>query len=351
MLSKSDMKKRSHGIGSSEIAMLVYVEDENGDPKPLSPWGGRHKLWCRKTGRDGEQTTKSYMTRGQYMETGLIDWYADDTGVEWKKPPTVRSKKYPYIVDSCDGLTYPKGSKGRGVPIRCVEAKTSSYWKRSEWGEAGTDEVPSYYLVQCQWHLLNHETQDRICDVPMDNGTQRTDYHVPYDEELCLSLIAEAEKFWVDYVKADKEPPVDDYRETTKWLSKYLKQREGMGLLEADESMVREMLAYKAAIESSKSAFSEADVIKEALMRCIGEHDGIIIPGTKQKILWRTSKDRLTVDWQSIAEHLAQHMHVHGNYEKSEFEELKVQHSTTKSGSRPWVPTTLLESTTTGARK
>ena len=48
-------------------------------------------------------------------------------------------------------------------------------------------------------------------DVPMDDGSRRVDYHVPFDEELYMSLVGEAERFWRDHVKKDIEPKIDDY--------------------------------------------------------------------------------------------------------------------------------------------
>lgn len=358
MLSTAAQKKRSKGIGSSEIAMLVYLPDEHGDLKPLSPWGGRHTLWRRKTGKDDEKKAASYMTRGQYMEDGLMNWYAHDTGIAWAKPKTVRHSEFPYVVDSCDGLTFPKGtavkamkeyiSKGTGVQaLRCLEAKTSSVWKRDEWGEAGTDEVPAYYLVQCQWHMGNHVTQERICDVPMDNGTKRSDYHVHFDEELWMSLVGMAERFWVDYVVADKEPPVDDYGETTKWLSNYMKNRDGLGLLEAGNAEVKLMLQYKDVNQQLVDSGGTLDELKEKLMRAIGEYDGIIVPDTKAKIIWKQSKDTMGIDWKNVAEQLAQQMFVDGALDEAAFQTMKEAHKkVTRKGGRRWTPTALLKNPT-----
>lgn len=350
MLSPADHKIRSKGIGSSEIAMLVYVPDENGDMRPLSPWGGKHKLWRRKTGKDGEQKTQHHMTRGQYMEDGLMRWYASENGVEFIKPKTLTHPKYPYVVDSCDGLTFPKGTTikamkehlktGGGVqPLRCLEAKCSAFWKRDEWGEAGSDEVPPYYLVQSQWHLGAHMPQDLICDLPMDNGIQRTDYQIHYDEELYLSLVTEAEKFWQDYVLANKEPPVDDYSDATSWLSRYLKQREGMGLREADDEQVKLMLRYKELALGIKADDAKLEEMKEQLMRAIGDHDGLVIQDTKIKIIWRQSKDTVGVDWKAFTQALSE------GWDPDEVIKLEKKHSgVTRKGSRRWTPTALLKS-------
>lgn len=348
MLTPAAQKTRSQGVGSSEIAMLIYMPDENDDPKPLSPWGGRHLLWRRKTGREEEADAKSYMTRGQFMEKGLIDWYAHDNSVDWKKPRTVRNKDYPYVVDSCDGLTYPKGEKGKVLPLRCIEAKMTSTWAADKWGEPGTDEVPNYYLVQCQWHLGNHETQEQICDVPMDNGTKRNDYHIAFDEELYLSLVSEAEKFWMDYVQADKEPPVDDHHDATKWLSKYLAHKDGMGFLEASDEQVQLMLQYREVAVQVNDGASALEELKEKLQRAIGEYDGIIVPGTKAKITWKPSKDTMGIDWQEVAKALADQLIGAGALDAARFLKLQDDHKKVmRKGSRRWTPTALLKNPVT----
>ena len=349
MLTKLDHKKRSKGIGSSEIGMLIYVEDENGDQKPLSKWGDRHKLWRSKTGKETSSPAKSYMQRGNYMEPALIQWFADEHGVDWYKPPTINHPEYRYIVDSCDGLTYPKGTSrtdmksGKVHPHRCIEAKVLTGWNKDGFGDPGTDDIPDSYLVQSQWHIGAHKPEDMACEFPVDVDGGRKDYLVKFDEELYMSLVAEAERFWVDYVEKDVEPPVDDYSETTKWLSKYLTQKAGMGLLEADEGQVQLLLQYRKHSLQLKGDESSLDEIKERLMRDIGEYDGIIIPGTKCKVLWKKSKDTQKVGWQKVAEDLANRLIEAGQLDKSGYEEIRDDNTDAREGARRWTPTSLLK--------
>lgn len=349
MLSKVDQKKRTKGIGSSEIGMIIYVEDKNGDKKPLSPYGGMHKLWRRKTGKEPETKATSYMNRGNYMEPALIQWFADDTGVDWFKPPTVRHADYPYVVDSVDGLTFPKGTKraemktGKVKPLRCVEAKVLTGWNKEGFGDPGTDEIPEHYLVQSQWHIGAHKPEDMACDFPVDVDGGRKDYLVRFDEELYLFLVSAAEKFWVNHVEKDVEPDVDDYADTASWLSKYLKQKEGLGVLEANPEQVKLMLQYRQLalkLDEGDAALAE---LKEKLMRIIDEHDGIIIPGTKQKILWKQSKDSESTDWKAVAETLGERLVAAELISKGELDELSATKVKTKKGSRRWTPTSLLK--------
>jgi hypothetical protein len=344
-LTAAAQKTRSKGIGSSEIAMLLYT-GEDGEQKPMSPWGGRHLLWRRKTGREPEKNEASYMSRGKFMERGLMEWYAHDHGVDWAKPRTRRHPQYPYVVDSCDGLTYPKGQKRKVDPLRCIEAKTATYWKRDEWGEPGTDEVPPYYLVQAMWHLGVHQPQEMICDVPLDNAGmgKRADYHVPYDEELYLALVSQAERFWMDYVEKDVEPPVDDYHETTRWLDRYLKHKTGAGLIDATDEQVQAMLKYRAIALQIKAGNEDLAKLKHELQLAIGEYDGIVITGTKQKILWKQSKDTMGIDWQGVANALLKQMTADGAITDEAFKALCDAHEIVKrKGARKWTPTSLIK--------
>ena len=343
-LTEADKRVRSNGVGSSEIAMLVYLEDQSGDVRPLSPWGGRHKLWRKKTGREIEERVASHLTRGDFMEEGLIKWYASDHDVEWRKPRSKRSTRYKYVVDSVDALTYPRGSKKKGTPLRCVEAKTSNPWMRHEWGQPGTDEIPNYYLVQCQWHLGVWETQDEVCDVPMDNGMSRKDYFVPYDEELYHSLLMEAERFWRDYVETDREPPIDDAKEATRWLSRYLENKDGLGVKEANADEVQLLLRYRSIALQRNAAIDALAELQEKIQRAIGAYDGLMVPGTKQQILWKQTADSIGVNWQEVSMDLYSRLQASGDLDEQNYQLLlKRRTKVTKKGTRRFCPDALLK--------
>lgn len=360
-LSEAAKKVRSKGVGSSEIAMLIYVKDDDGNSVPLSPWGGAHKLWRRKTGKERDKAAESYMTRGSFMENGLMDWYCHDKGVVWIKPKTITHPEYPHVVDSCDGLVFPEGttkkmmqaylSHGEGeMPLYPLEAKTSNFMKRDEWGADGSDDVPLYYLVQCIWHMGAHPTQQNRCVMPMDNGMKRSDYTIPFDEELYLSLVDRVGKFWRDYVEKDREPPVDDYGDANDWLSQWTKNKDGFGVLEASDEQVALMLQYREKALNIKTTETEMDELRHTMELAIGEYDGLIIPDTKQKILWKRSKDGTKTNWEMVAAELHRKLTILSLQDKDghphvakDYDELKSSHSTVREGSRRWTPTNLIK--------
>jgi len=332
-LTKEDHAKRSKGIGSSEIAMLLTKELGNGKVVPLSPWGGPHKLWRRKTGREDWSPDSDAMRRGRFLEKAILEMYASTYGYRLESPPTKRHESYSYVVDSVDALAF----KGPGEQHkRTVEAKTAVWVKQGEWGDEGTDQVPKYYIVQCQWHEGVWPSEDRICDVAvLLNGVEKY-YHVAYDEDLYMALVCEAEKFWYDHVLKDKEPEIDGYPETSEWLQKRITHIEE-GLVDADNEMSAIMLRYRELRLLQNEHKSEMSLLENKIKQAIGSQEGIVIPGTKQKITWKKAKESTGLMKIKMAED-----YLDGLGEKEKQEAIE-KYGVIKEGSRRFLTESLLK--------
>lgn len=346
MLTEADRKKRSAGVGSSEAAMVIYVEDGHGDSRPLSPWGGKHTLWRRKTGRDSWDKETDYMRRGTFLEAGLIEWYAADHGIPWYKPSTITHPIYPYVVDSADGISFAPGTPKKDMkkkhPRRVIEAKVLTGFDREGWGSPGTDEIPDHYLIQSMWHIGAHQPEEMSCDFPIDLDCKRLDYVVTWDEELYQSVLLEVERFWVDHVQADKEPEIDNVQKVSKWLSGYLKQREGMGLLAANDDQVKLLLDYRSLVLQGKAQEEALTRMQIDLQRAIGEYDGIEIPGSKARISWKQPKDKRTIDWKAVADDLAARLRAVNQLTQEQHFEVIDNHTRAVMQARRWCKKSLL---------
>ena len=95
------------------------------------------------------------MLAGQFLESAIINMYAHKMDCEVTKPPTMVCKNHEYVVDSIDGIVTGE--------LTGIEAK-STHWRNDDaWGAEWTDDIPGYYLVQCQWHCGVHGLER--CDV------------------------------------------------------------------------------------------------------------------------------------------------------------------------------------------
>lgn len=279
-----DHELRAKGIGSSEIAMLV-IDDQG---RPLSPWGGPHKLWRKKTGQDVEEGgDRPWLDRGNALEGWILDRYAKKSMARLRRSPGTRQhNKYHYCVDSADALAWLPGDEK--TPSAVIEAKAPLMWTVKEWGEEGTNQIPRQYLVQGQWHMGAWSLPR--CDYPIDAGGDIKIYTSEHDEELWLCLLQIAERFWIDHVLTGKPPPVDAREETSQWLSRRLEQR-NEDIVEADEETVKKMLTYRELRLRYDTDEENLKLLANELKQAIGEHKGLHLPGdTKSKITFSEVK-------------------------------------------------------------
>lgn len=97
---------------------------------------------------------------------------------------------------------------GKLTTDRGLECKTGDRFTAHFWGEAGTDEVPEYYLVQCQWYMAITGVPYWDLSVLIGGNDFRT-YHLERDDELIADLLAEAEAFWRRVEQRDPPEPMN----------------------------------------------------------------------------------------------------------------------------------------------
>ncbi|HET6496688.1 MAG TPA: YqaJ viral recombinase family protein [Thermoleophilia bacterium] len=281
---------RAKGIGSSEIAMLV-LDDEG---KPLSRWGGPHKLWRVKTGVELPQddTERPWLDRGKALEPWILARYAQKTGARLRASPgTVQHREYPYVVDSVDALAWHPGD-GK-APSSCVEAKAPLHFQSFEYGEEGTDQIDRQYLIQGQWHMGTWGLPK--CDYPIDVGTGDIKiYTSEHDEEMWLALVSIAERFWKDHVESGVPPPVDAKDATSEWLARRLKQADS-DIIDADEEIANDLRALRDLRLRKDAIEEEYAKLSNEVKVAIGEHKGICLPGIpKARVTFGEQKGRKT---------------------------------------------------------
>jgi predicted phage-related endonuclease len=112
-------------------------------------------------------------------------------------PRLVRSLDLPWLLASLDRLTEDG---------RIVEIKTSR--TAEGWGDAGTDEVPDWYLLQVTHQLL--VTGAEAADVAvLISGSDFRTYTVGRHVKLLDSLLRSEESFWARHKAND--PPAPDW--------------------------------------------------------------------------------------------------------------------------------------------
>src|SRR5699024_3414472 len=93
-----------------------------------------------------DRSQTSSQSRGQFLEAGVLDWFAAD------HPDLTETGRQVTFWDGdwCLATTDATYTDDDGRLVLC-EAKTTAH--ADEWGQPGTDEIPSHYAAQVHLQL------------------------------------------------------------------------------------------------------------------------------------------------------------------------------------------------------
>lgn len=283
------MIDRASGMGGTDAAATMGVH----------PFKTRIDLYAQKIGLMPDIEPNWRMRRGIALEPLIREDFAAAHGVKIEVPGSIRSETQPWRFGTPDGLIVDS------VPPAGLEIKTAGGepWIANRWGEEGGDEVPIEYDIQCHWYM---DLFDRdIWWLAARIGDEYREYRLLRDKEWEACIIEEAEKFWVDHVLARKPPLIDGSESAGKFLARrWASHSEDMieSCPEDDELIV----ALLAAKKTREVAEEEEERLKNEFRNRINEHAGI--SGVGWKATWKKTKDSERVEWEQVAQDLAQQL-------------------------------------------
>ena len=273
---------RSTGIGGSEIAAICGV----------SPWQTPFDVFMRKTGQFNpppDPRNEFRLLYGQWMEPVIKKSYEYLTGREiaWCGEPR-RHQTRAWQVWSPDALCVD-GSRG-------VEAKTANKFVAHEWGEPGTDEVPTHYALQCAWYMSASELP--AWDLIVDIAGNPSIYTVTRDKEIEAVILEQAEQFWEKHILAGVAPAIGAGEGARRFLRERF-PRNVKNLRQATAEEITLIRAYSWASKTLKIAEEDHETAGNMLKLAIGDADGLTFDGGT--ITWRKDKDSIGTDWYAVA--------------------------------------------------
>jgi len=193
------LEQRRTGVGGSDAAAAL------GQSPHMTALELYHiKLGTPLAPRDMDEERTEF---GQLMESVVAAQYARRFEVKLRRRNSiVRHPKYPWMIANVDRLI--EGRK-RGVEIKNVDGIA---FKFGEWGEPGSDQVPTAYLLQVAHYMatLDYPEWDLAACV---GGNKLVVYHLVRDLELEEMLIEGEHQFWQHVEK--REPPELDFNHAT----------------------------------------------------------------------------------------------------------------------------------------
>lgn len=190
MLTAEQIEARRERVGASEIAAIFGVPTFVG----VSAW----TVWADKCGILEPRKAEPWLDEGNRLEPFILNWAERELGALERN----------VVVHDPDGLRIAATLDGRVVKSgEPVEAKTSGIFGpiHGHWGEAGTDEVPDGYVLQCQTQLRC--TKARACHLfALLGGRGRVEYVVHPEPRLIAKIGDVADDFYTEFVLTRRDP-------------------------------------------------------------------------------------------------------------------------------------------------
>jgi len=187
-ITKRQLARRTEYIGASEVPAILG----------LSPWKSPWEVWAQKTGQLMPRPAGEAAQAGNVLESAIASWAEQRLGKLDRRGTERRVKGTP-ILAHIDALVMSTREP--------VEFKTSGIYGPvvGDWGEENTDQVPDYYLVQAQVHMM--ATAADICHlVALLGGRGFVNYKIMRHDALQETIREKVAEFW-DRVRAKEPPP------------------------------------------------------------------------------------------------------------------------------------------------
>ena len=288
MENKIWLEKRRKCITATDIGAIVG----------LSPYRSAFDVWYAKTSDTiAESETNEAMTWGNRLEPIIAQAYTDLYKINLKKAE--------FICRDIDGV--PCGC----TPDYCsekgninIEIKTAKW--NNNWGEAGTDEVPDYYLTQCTWQM--GITGQRMTHLAcLIGASDFRVYNIPFSQSFFDDLLSRAKKFW-ELVMA-KTPPTTDGSVSCRIYYSQLYKSGSKALVENPSKALHFNAARYFKLARLTKLF---EILKEEMANKIiaevGDFSGVKIPGLGKVTVIKGGKEREQIGYKDVVEELKPHI-------------------------------------------
>ena len=286
------LQSRRLGIGGSDVAAILG----------LSKYKSPYQLWLDKTGRsDLEDSTSEPAYWGNMLEDIVAKEYAKRNGVKVQRVnATIRNPENDWMIANIDrAIINPEISgnvrikEGKLTTDRILECKTANQYLAKLWGDEQSEQVPDYYLTQCQWYMGN--TGASICGLGVLIGGQKfRSYQIAFDPELFEMLTDECSKFWHENVQADVPPDPTTFDDVLhRWSTHNPDQA-----VSADDDLAQKVADYKELSSNIKEATKELDDLK--LQICTRMEDAEMIIAEDKRLATFKYQERNTLDTKAL---------------------------------------------------
>lgn len=223
------LKRRKQFLGGSDCAVLLG----------LSPYRSPLDLYLDKTSEDvSDEEISEPAYWGNQLEDIVAQEYSKRTGIEIRiEPNTILHPEHKFLGASID----------RWAGNHILECKTAGYLQGKQWGESGSDAIPTAYLLQVAWYSMVCNV-DRVDIAVLIGGNDFRIYTYNKNPALEQKIMHAGINFWNNHVVPRVPPPATNTYDIEK-----LHSNAQIGLsVTADETinnLIAEIKAHKTQIK------------------------------------------------------------------------------------------------------
>jgi putative phage-type endonuclease len=285
---------RAKSLGGSDIGALLGI----------SKYRSAVDVWMEKTGKEIFIKYSLPLRFGQFAESFVADEYALATGTQLAThDAAVVHPDYEYMHGHIDRFVLVTDSPlvvsdGKITASRILECKTANPFAQSEWREAGSDQVPLSYLVQCVWYMMLTNIDRTDLAVLFGNADFRI-YEITRDLDLEQMVLERAISFWKNHVIKDIPPAATSESDYKTLFGKATVSKSVEATIETCE-LIKKLKLLNTQVEQYESEISK---IKQSIMGQMQDAEVLTFQG-QNLVTWKAPKPSLRLDAKKLsAEH------------------------------------------------
>lgn len=258
---------RAEYLGASELAAVLG----------LNPWRSPLDVYLEKRGAvpPADLSDNQAVHFGNVLEDVVAQEFSRRTGLEVRRDNReLVHPRLPFVRGHID-----RRIVGQKAGLEC---KTAGIRMAGQFGEAGTDEVPPSYLIQCAAYLAITGFDEWHLAVLIAGNDFRT-YRIPRDEELIAGIEARTKTFWA-CVQAGRPPEARSLDDI-----KALYPTDAGTEIQATADLVSRCTSLAEVRRDIKELEAAEDALKLEVQKAMGDHARLIGPDGKPLATWTTT--------------------------------------------------------------
>ena len=283
---------RAKSLGGSDVGAILG----------LSKYKSAVDVWMEKTGKEVAVRNSLPLRFGQFAESFVASEYALATGLSLvAHDAAIVHPEYEYMHGHIDRFVLSGdlpliGENGHITASRILECKTANPFAQSEWGEAGSNQVPLSYLVQCVWYMMLTNIDQTDLAVLFGNADFRI-YEIKRDLELEQMVLERAISFWENHVLTDIPPAPSSEADYKTLFGKSTVSKS----IEAPAETCELIKKLKSLNEQVEQYEAEISSIKQSIMGQMQDAEVLTFHG-QTLATWKAPKPSLRLDAKKLGE-------------------------------------------------